>query len=246
MNLNRSQSESPATLEDAQSSSSRSPRKRRSEEGNKFVFPHWICLFCDKKTTTSRGKMFKPTETFTSWDHKKSGWTNIEQIARDLQNTGYSGLLCKVAGVDLFAAEAHFHRPCYSKFYSKHQTWKGYHRSSNADENVGLEMLAAHAIAYESAKSFIQKEITTNQNVMSLSVFRDHYIHQLEQENYPNPHFRSEKLIKKFEKDESISQLISFSKVSWKGYISFWLVFSSEMSISKAVVHYIWQLQKTS
>ena len=79
-------------------------------------------------------------------------------MARDLQNNGYSGLLRKVAGVDLFAAEAHFHRPCYSKFYSKHQTWKGYHRSSNADENVDLEMLAAHAIAYEFVKSFIQRK----------------------------------------------------------------------------------------
>ena len=162
--------------------------------------------------------MFKPTETFTSWGHKKSGWTNIEQMTRDLQNNRYSGLLRKVAGVDLFAAEAHFHQPCYSKFYSKHQTWKGYHRSSNADEDVDVEMLAAHAIANESMKSFIQKERITNQNVIFLSVLHDHYINQLEQENY-----------------ESISQLISFSKVSWTGYFSFRLVFSLEMSISKAV-----------
>ena len=113
MNLNHLQSESQATLEDAQPSSSRSPQKRRAEEGNKFEFPHGICLFCDKNTTTSGRKMFKPTETFTSWGHKNSGWTNIEQTARDLQNNGYSGLLRKVAGVDLFAAEANFHRPCY-------------------------------------------------------------------------------------------------------------------------------------
>ena len=38
MNLSRLQSESPATLEDAQPSILRSPWKRRSEEGNKFVF----------------------------------------------------------------------------------------------------------------------------------------------------------------------------------------------------------------
>ena len=66
---------------------------------------------------------------------------------------------------------------------------------------MDLEMLAAHAIAYESMKSFIQKEKITNQNVMSLSVLHDHYIHQLEQENYPNPHFRFKELIKKIEKD---------------------------------------------
>ena len=66
---------------------------------------------------------------------------------------------------------------------------------------MDLEMLAAHAITYESMKSFIQKEIITNQNVMSLSVLHDHYIYQLEQENYPNTHFRFKELIKKIEKD---------------------------------------------
>ena len=70
---------------------------------------------------------------------------------------------------------------------------------------------------------------------MSLSVLRDLYIHQIEEENYPNPHFRSNKLIKKIKKDKFILQSISFSKLSWKGCISFWLVFSSETSISKAV-----------
>ena len=179
----------------------RTASKRRSEEDNKFAFPHDRCLFCDKKTTASGGKIFKSTETFVSWGHEKSGWTNIEQIARDLQNDGYSGLLCEVAGIDFFAAEAHFHWPCYSKFYSKHQRYQSYHRSSNADENVDLEMLAAHAIEYESMKSFIQKEIITNQNVMSLSVFHDHYIYQLEEQNYVNPHFRFKELIKKIEKD---------------------------------------------
>ena len=53
--------------------------------------------------------MFKPTETFTRWGHKKSEWINIEQMAKELQNNRYSDLLCKVAGVDLFGAEAHFH-----------------------------------------------------------------------------------------------------------------------------------------
>ena len=66
-------------------------------------------------------------------------------------------------------------------------------------------MFAAHVIAYESVKSFIQKEMIINRNVMSLSVLCDHYIYQLEQENYPNPHFRSENLIKKIEKDGRIS-----------------------------------------
>ena len=115
MNLNRLQSESQGTLENAQRSWSGSVWKRRSEEGNKFVFPHDICLFWNKKTTTSGGKMFKSTETFTSWGHKKFGRTNIKQMASDLQNDRYSGLLRKLPGVD-FAAEAHFHDPATQTF----------------------------------------------------------------------------------------------------------------------------------
>ena len=72
MNLNHFQSEPQAMLEDTQPSSSCSPQKIHTEEGNKFAFPLGICLFCDKKTTTSGGEMFKPTETFTSWSHKKT------------------------------------------------------------------------------------------------------------------------------------------------------------------------------
>ena len=90
-------------------------------------------------------------------------------------------------------------------------------------KDVDLEMFAAHATAYESVKSSIQKEIITNHNVMPLSVLWDHYINQLEQENYPNPRFCSKKFKKNIEKDESILQLILFS---WKGCISLWLIFS--------------------
>ena len=56
-------------------------------------------------------------------------------MVRDLQNDGYSGFFREVAGVDLFAADAHFHRPCCSIFYNKYQTWAGYHSSSIAGES---------------------------------------------------------------------------------------------------------------
>ena len=99
-------------------------------------------------------------------------------MARDFQNDGCSGLLRKVAGVDLFAAEAHFHQPCYFIFYSKDQTWKGYHKSSNGDENVDLEMLAAHAIAYESmnrnphfCSKVSIKKIEKDENILQLMLF---------------------------------------------------------------------------
>ena len=51
-------------------------------------------------------------------------------MASDLQNDRYSGFPCKEDQLDLFATEAHFHQPVKKKFYSKHQTEKGFHRSS--------------------------------------------------------------------------------------------------------------------
>ena len=52
-----------------------------------------------------------PTKTLTDWSHKSSGWQNIEKMATEMQSYGHSSLLRKVAGVGLFAAEAHFD-PC--------------------------------------------------------------------------------------------------------------------------------------
>ena len=41
--------------------------------------------------------------------------------------------------------------------------------------------------------------------------------------------------MKKLKKDEDVRDKFSFSKVEWKGCVSFWLVFNACMSISSAV-----------
>ena len=210
----------------------RSPRKK-STEGIKF--PQDQCLFCDNKTWSNGiEKLIKPKETFAAWEHKESGWKQIEPMARDLQNDGCGALYRKVVGKDLFASAAHFHRPCLTSFYSKHQTWSGYHRSSNKAENVDSKLVVAHSKAYEAVKTFIQEEIILNKKVKSLTILRDHYIKELEGQSYPNPNFRSEKLKQKIERDEEISKSLSFSKVEWRGCVSFWLIFSSEITAAQA------------
>ena len=94
-----------------------------------------------QKDNELKGKQYKATEMFVDWDHKESGWRNIEPMARDMQDDGYGSLFRKVAGVDLFATELCYHRPCYLKFYSKHQKWKGYHKLANADKDVGTQIV---------------------------------------------------------------------------------------------------------
>ena len=104
-------------------------------------------------------------------------------MARDMQDIGYGTLLRKVTGIDLFAVEAHFHRICITKFYSKHQTWAGYHQSKK-ENGVDLS-LTAYMNAYEAVKTLIQKYIITDHQVVPLTILREKYINQLEKENFP-------------------------------------------------------------
>ena len=127
-----------SSLEPCSSSavSPRSPRKRLaksvSEESN-VLLPPDQCLFCDKTTIKKHGKKELSSKTFTDWSHKPSGWQNIERMATEMQSHDYSSLLRKVAGVDLFAAEAHFHPSCYHKFHSKYQSFTRYHQLKNGE-----------------------------------------------------------------------------------------------------------------
>ena len=174
-----------SSLEPCSSSavSPRSPRKRVAKSVSKeltFLLPPDQCLFCDKKTIKKRAKNELPTKTFTDWSHKSSGWQNIEKMATEMQSHGYSSLLRKVAGVDLFAAEAHFHPSCYHTFHSKYQSFTGYHQSKNAEAIESQEvMLKVHAAAYSEIKSIIHKQIITDHKVLPLSVLREKYINEL-------------------------------------------------------------------
>ena len=237
MNLNRLKSTAPTSASSSSTITSpvHSPRKRRSSEFmEKIIFPADQCLFCDKNAIKVKQEKHWPTESFSSWVHKDSGWQQIEPMAKDIQGIGdYGSLYRKVAGIDLFAAEAHFHRICINKFYGKHQVWAGYHKSKSED---GADLsFAAYVNAYAAVKEMVQKKIITEHHVIPLTVLREKYIEQLEKENFPNPNFRAEKLMKKMEKDDEIGQLLSFTKVELKGCVHFWLVYSSELSTSNAV-----------
>ena len=118
--------------------------KSVSEEST-VLLPCDQCLFCDKKAIKKRGSKELPTKTFTEWSHKSSDWQNIEKMTTEMQSHGYSSLLRKVDGIDLFAAKTHFHPSYYHKFHSKYQSFTGYNWSKNAEAIENQEvMLKAH------------------------------------------------------------------------------------------------------
>ena len=97
--------------------------------------------------------------------------SNIGKMAKKMQNKGYSSLHHKVAGVDLFTAEAHFHQSCYHNFDSKFQTFKGYHQSKPTEVKEKQELLCkTHAAAYSEIKAMIQKQVITQHKLLPLSV----------------------------------------------------------------------------
>ena len=141
-------------------------------------------------------------------------------MATEMQSHNYSSLLRKVAGVDLFAAEAHFHPSCYHKFHSKYQSFTRYHQLKNGEAIKNQDLMwKAYAAAYSDIKSIIQKQIITDHKVLPLSALREKYINELLEQDQLNNDFQSEKLKKKLENDSDISELIAFSKIEWKGCV---------------------------
>ena len=82
----------------------------------------------------------------------------------------------------------------------------------------------------------IQKQVITEHKVLPLSVLRDRYINKLGEQNQPNKKFQYGNLKKRFEKGAEIAPLIQFSKIEWKGFLSFWIIFSANLPVEKAVV----------
>ena len=215
--------------------SAHSPRKPLTgEEKESRIFPPDICLFCDKTSIKSKGghSYRRPDGKFVAWKHKKSGWEKIEGMAKDLQNEGRGPLLRRVAGVDLAAKEAPFHTFCRTEFYTQHNKWTAKQTKPKSPQDP---IIGAHEYAFSEVKKYTDKHVIVELEIIPLTLLRDQYISNLKERGFPNPAYRSENLMNKLKKDEDMSKKISFSKVDWKGCVSFWLVFSSSMSISSAV-----------
>ena len=93
----------------------------------------------------------------------------------------------------------------------------------------------AHAAAYSEIKAMIQKQVITEHKVLPLSILRDRYINELEEQNQPNEKFRSDNLKKMLERDAEIARLIQFFETERKSCLSFWFIFSANLPFEKAV-----------
>ena len=129
----------PLNSPDNKATRNYSPRKPITE-ACRNLFSQDICIFCDQKTKAVNGKKYLAVGEFE--DKGKVRGKVIDNMAIDPQDHGYSSFMWKVMGVDLITAKARFYQPYYCKFYSAHQSVKGYHRSDNkmaANEQKRIE-----------------------------------------------------------------------------------------------------------
>lgn len=239
LNLNRLKDSSAHCISSEQSTSGarhHSPRKKcRVAEGESPLFlPE--CIFCEKFEIKVKGKTERPVR-FASWKHKDSAWQQIELQAKEL---GQTRLYRQVQGQDLHAAEAQCHPSCRDRFrdtYRNHLMKK--ERAKNQDQDTEqTHRAAAHVNAFDRVLQVLSKNVIDQNNIMQLSSLRLVYIEQLERNNYPNPSYQSEKLLRRLQK-HAISDLICFTKVNPgdKGCLSFILIYSKDITVAEAVAY---------
>ena len=173
---------------------------------------------------------------FASWKHKESAWQQIEPQALELGNTR---LHRQIIGKDLHAVEAQCHPCCRAKFRREYQS---HIRTKERAEKriVGTEQIrqaAAHEEAFNSVVDILNTHVIERNEVMQLSSLRLIYVDKLEENEYPNSEYRSEKLMHRLQ-NHDISCNISFTTVSPdnKGCVSFILIYDNTTTVADAVI----------
>ena len=143
----------------------------------------------------------------------------------------------QVKGKDLFACEAKHHPSCLKSFHTAFANYERRIRRSKRGKDTEQEsMSAAHEKAFMSVLEHIQTHIIQQNEVLQLCSLRLLYVEQIKLNGYENSNYRSEKLMKRLQKDP-INEHINFTKVEHckADAISFWLVYSSYITVSSAL-----------
>ena len=221
-NLNRL---SETSFDATKPSTSRPPRSSL----DKVIFKP-DCIFCKKEGLKSiKVKSSWTTESTSMFDF--GGWQNVVDVA---ERVGDEDLLLRIRGVDLFAAEARYHKSCRKKYVANQEPDKW--RSSKYDKVAKQRtMEEAHKKAFASICTFVDDEILGRCKVLRLSDLCEKYKDELKDTPFANPKYRAGKLKSKFEKHEAYKGKLSFCKVSAKGKFESFLVYSTGMSLDKAI-----------
>uniref|UniRef100_UPI00358E566E uncharacterized protein n=1 Tax=Myxine glutinosa TaxID=7769 RepID=UPI00358E566E len=195
------------------------------------IFPP-ECIFCEKVETKDAHRNTERPTTFPSFKNKENAWEQIETRAEKM---GLYRLHRKVKNKDLFACEAKHHPSCFKAFRTAFYNYeRAIHRAEAPKEQACMS--AAHEKAFNSVLEHIQTQVIQQNKVLQLSSLRLLYVEELKLNGYENSNYRSEKLLKRLQNDP-IKEHIHFTKVDHDkcDVISFWLVHSSNITVSNAL-----------
>ena len=211
----------------------KSPSNQSDGTRCSFLFPNH-CIFCEKVEIKVRGRTERPVK-FQSWKHKEPAWKLIAPRAQEMNK---EALYRTVQGNDLYAMEARYHPSCRNTFSTEYQNYvRGKERLEKSDklDSLQAQKIAAYQTAYDSVKNYILRHVIECNEVIQLTFLRNLYIEELDKCGFPNPDYRSEKLINHLQGDKDISQAIAFSKVPLQGCVELYLIYSSRITLAEAI-----------
>ena len=139
-----------------------SPCKKISTGASFVTFPTDECIFCEKNEIKVNRKTQRPTQSFVAFKRKESGGKKIDSMAETL---GKSSLCHRIKGIDLYAANAHYHDVCYHPFYCNYNNHMQRVNEKTEPNTEKGHKTAAHSVAYTSVKELLKTEVIGNSSL---------------------------------------------------------------------------------
>ncbi len=197
--------------------------RRASCESDRVIFKK-NCIFCNKEGL----KKVKVGGSWTTEPLKQFEFGGGNVVVKAEQRNDEI-LLTRIRGVDLFAAEAHYHRNCYAVYMKDENTW----RSDNIEQKqLQTDMEQAHIHAFSTVCESIDREIIHCQKVMKLSDLCQMYVSTLEKTKFPNPNYRRDNLKKKI--TSKYGEKLACTKLDGNQFQPY-LVYSTALDAASAV-----------
>ena len=209
----------------------RSPRKSSSLKSAGPLFPP-ECIFCGKVEKKDAGRKTERPVLFPSWKNKENSWEQIESRAEKM---GLVQLYRQVKNKDLFAVEAKHHQSCLKSFRTAFANFERGIQRSEREDTEQVQVSVAHDKAFTLVLAHIQKHVIQQNEVLKLVSLRNMYVDEIKENGYDASNYRSEKLLKRLHNDPIVEH-IQFTKLNQADAISFWLVHSSNITVSDALI----------
>ncbi|KAL4233686.1 hypothetical protein ACF0H5_008367 [Mactra antiquata] len=199
---------------------------RRGASSDKVALFSKDCIFCNKEGHIG----VKKSGSWTSEANKKFQSESWQTVVEHAKSKGDEKLLLRIRDVDLFAAEAHFHPSCRKRYVTD--------PLQNAETKSRLyqdKLEEAHECAFAKVCEKVTNKIIIAKKVLKLTDLLNVYIKVLDDTEFANALYRSEKLKSKLE--NRFKGDLGFCKPDSYGKFVSQLVYNANMQLDSAIAN---------